>query len=469
MTLSLRRALALRFAATMAVGLVATSLALWFAASRVLRHQLDNGLTTMAIIAANELAQPAECGTAAHRIALDAVRYQREVNRFIVVRDPVCAATRAIPGWAADLPADTAAVAAARSDRQTFSEARWHGMTMRSTYVPAVDSGMPGGAHRVVQVAASLDPMHASQRLMLFALVGIVVLGTGATLVGAGRLAGSAVRPVMEITEQATHIEAGTLDQRISAHATVDEYRGLVAVLNRMLDRLAGAFANQRRFTSDVSHELRTPLTALRGELEVALRADRSPREYQRVLHSGLEEIDRLTTMLEELLLITRADAGIIKPQRELVDLNAVVQASLERLRHRIADKGLCVEHPTPARATTASLDDELVTRLTDELLDNAVTYCSEGGRLSVREEWAGDVLRLIVEDSGPGIAVADLPHIFEPYYRADQARTRGAGTGLGLTAALAIARAHGGSIRALNRPEGGARFEVDLSRPVGD
>ena len=86
---------------------------------------------------------------------------------------------------------------------------------------------------------------------MLFALVGIVVLGTGATLVGAGRLAGSAVRPVMEITEQATHIEAGTLDQRISAHATVDEYRGLVAVLNRMLDRLDGAFANQRRFKSN--------------------------------------------------------------------------------------------------------------------------------------------------------------------------------------------------------------------------
>src|SRR5207249_4905324 len=191
------------------------------------------------------------------------------------------------------------------------------------------------------------------------------------TLVGAWWLAGSAVRPVYEITEQATRIEAGTLGQRIMAHADTDEYRGLVAVLNRMLERIDAAFENQRRLTADVSHELRSPLTALRGEIEVALRAERSPRDYQRVLRSGLEEIDRLTAMSEDLL--------------------------------------------------------------------------------------------LTVGKSGPPLAEDELAHLFDPFSRADQARTRGTGTGLGLAVAAAVTSVHGGLIRGVNVPSGGVRLECEL------
>jgi two-component system OmpR family sensor kinase len=356
---------------------------------------------------------------------------------------------------------DSAALAASRAGHPTFSDARWHNLAVRSTYLAVLANG--AGDERVVQVAASLEPLHAQQRLMLALLGGVVLLGAGATLVGAGRLVDRAVRPVGEITEQATHIEAGTLDQRISAHATVDEYRGLVAVLNRMLDRLEGAFATQRRFTSDVSHELRTPLTALRGEIEVALRTDRSPREYQRVMHSALEEIDRLTTMSEELLLVTRAQAGLIEPQREPTSLAVVIDKALAQIRGRVDQKELSVQREVVARDGTAPLDPQLVTRLVGELLENAVTHAEPGGRITVRSETRTDGVSLVVEDEGPGIAPGDLPHIFEPYFRADQARSRGAGTGLGLTAAAAIARLHGGTIRAMNRPEGGARFEVDL------
>jgi heavy metal sensor kinase len=400
-------------------------------------------------------------------VALDALRYQRQINRFVVFRDPACAVTRAVPGWAADLPVDTVAAAAARSDRQTFSDAHWHGMDVRSTYLAVADADTTGRGHRVVQVAASLEPVERLQRLMLFALVGIVVFGTGATLVGAGRLADSAVRPVREITEQATHIAAGTLDQRLSAHATSQEYRGLVGVLNGMLDRLSSAFAIQRRFTTDVSHELRTPLTALRGEIEVTLRNERSPREYQRVLHSALEEIERMTTMTEELLLINRAESRQLSLQLAPTDLLAVAQESLDGFRHRIAEKELRTQCVSGDGGTRPRVDAELMRRLFDELLDNAITFSEFGGALTVQLEQAPGVERVVVEDSGPGIDAADLPHLFEPYYRADQARTRGTGTGLGLTAALAIARLHDGSIRAMNRAAGGARFEVDL--PVGE
>ena len=314
----------------------------------------------------------------------------------------------------------------------------------------------------------ALQSMHSVQRLMLLGLGGIVLLGTGATFVGAWRLAGSAVRPVMEITQQASHIAAGTLDQRLSARATAQEYRGLVDVLNGMLDRLNDAFSIQRRFTTDVSHELRTPLTALRGEIEVTLRNERSPREYQRVLHSALEEIERMTTMTAELLLINRVESRQLSLRLAPTDLRALAQESLDGFRQRIAEKELRALCVGVDGGTKPPVDAELMRRLLDELLDNAITYSELGGAVTVRLEHGRGSERIVVEDTGPGIAAADLPHLFEPYYRADQARTRGAGTGLGLTAALAIARLHGGDIRAMNRPEGGARFEVGFPVPAG-
>jgi two-component system, OmpR family, sensor kinase len=307
-----------------------------------------------------------------------------------------------------------------------------------------------------------------SERAVLLSLLGIVVLGTGATVVGAGYFARSAVRPVLEITKQARHIAAGTLDQRLSAGDTVEEYHGLIGVLNGMLDGLSDAFATQRRFTSDVSHELRTPLTAVRGEIEVTLRSERTPREYQRVLRSALEEIERMTTMTEELLLINRAESRQLTLHRRPTDLLMVAQQALDGYRHRIADKELRTACDGVGGVTPVTVDADLMRRLLDELLDNAITHSEFGGALSVRVELAPGVERVVVEDSGPGIATADLPHLFEPYFQADQARTRAAGTGLGLTAALAIARLHGGDIRAMNRPSGGARFEVDLPVPVG-
>ena len=323
---------------------------------------------------------------------------------------------------------------------------------------------------RLVDPAIGATSLHILQRDLLVALVAVVVFGTGAALVGAWQLAGSAVRPVAEITAQAAHIEVGTLDQRIAAHADTDEYRGLVAVLNRMLERLDAAFEGQRRLTADVSHELRSPLTALRGEIEVALRADRSPREYQQVLRSALEEIDDLTTMSEDLLLITRAESHLLTLQRAPTDANAIVRRALEQLHRSIEEKDLTVEQSLDAAARSVPVDPGLVTRLVEHLLDNAVKYTPVGGRIVVGTEAATPAVsgvRVAVENSGPGIAAEDLPHVFQPFYRADRARSPGTGTGLGLALVAAIARLHGGAVRARNQDGRGVRFEVDL--PAGD
>ena len=305
---------------------------------------------------------------------------------------------------------------------------------------------------------------------LLFILVAVIVLGSGATLVGASYLANSAVRPVAEITAQATRIEAGTLDQRIAARADTEEYQDLVAVLNRMLERLEAGFRAQRRLTADVSHELRTPLTALRGLMEVALRTERSPHEYQRVLRSALEEIDRLAALSDDLLFITRAESRLVEPQRVPVDPHELLRRVLDRLHADILEKGLDMRQALDPAVRSVRLDPALITQLMEHLLGNAVKFTPVGGRVRVATEAARPAergVRVVVDNAGPSIPAQDLPHLFEPFYRVDQARSRGTGPGLGLALVAAIARLHGGEVRASNRTGCGVRFEVDLPAPA--
>ena len=318
-------------------------------------------------------------------------------------------------------------------------------------------------ASRALQESVPPDALRGD---LLLVLASIVVAGTAATLMGAWHFTSSAVRPVTEITAQATRIEAGTLDQRILAHADVEEYEGLVAVLNRMLERLERGFAAQRRLTADVSHELRTPLTALRGEIEVALRAPRSPREYERVLRSGLEEIERLTELSEDLLLVTRAEARLVSARRVPTNFERLVADRLERLRRRFEERDLAVDPSLRAAQPGVLIDPELIGRMVDHLLENALQFTPAGGTIKVQlEPISGNRVRLAVENSGPGIAAADLPHLFEPFYRSDPARTRtpDGGTGLGLALVASIAHLHGGVARASSVAGESTRFEVEI------
>jgi len=320
-------------------------------------------------------------------------------------------------------------------------------------------------ASRALHVPLSTSTLELD---LILALAAVVLAGTAATLMGAWHFTSSAVRPVAEITALATRIEAGTLNQRILAHADTEEYEGLVAVLNRMLERLEAGFAAQRRLTADVSHELRTPLTAMRGEIEVALRAPRSQREYEQVLRSGLEEIDRLTELSEDLLLVSRAEARLITANRVTTDMERLVGERLDRLRRRVEEQGLTVERAWRG-GQTAVLDPELVRHVVDHLLDNALRYTPVGGAIRVAlEPLTGTGIRLAVENTGPGIADVDLPHLFEPFYRADPARTRSAdgGGGLGLALVASIAQLHGGEARVSSVPGQRTRFEVDIPAP---
>jgi len=463
-TRSLGRTLAVRFAITMGVGLTAAAIAAHQATGRVMRHQLDHALAATAFfIGVDSTADPVE-GSVGPEVLIEPVHYERDVNRYIVLRTTGGAVLQAVPAEARSLPFESGAARAALTGAPTWRDARWDRRNMRTLYY--ADPGHDPDGGRVLQVAASLSPIARVQRDLLIVLVLVVVVGTGASFLGASRLAASAMQPVADITGQATRIEATTLDRRIDVHDEVAEYRDLVQVLNRMLERLDHAFAMQRHFTSAASHELRTPLTTLRGEIEVALRSDRTLEQYQRVLASALEDVQSITQVCEDLLFVSRAGAGLVAPRRSPAEIDGLVRDAVARIAPSVEAKHLRLEMTLGCSEVDPAFDQPLVARMLDRLLDNAVKFSPVGGRLAVSTIATPPGVRLVIEDAGPGIAPEHLANIFEPFYRADDARTRGTGTGLGLAVAAAAARAHGGTIRVANQAAGGARFEADLPVP---
>jgi signal transduction histidine kinase len=220
------------------------------------------------------------------------------------------------------------------------------------------------------------------------------------------------------------------------------------------------AYERQRRFSGDASHQLRTPLTILIGQLQVALRHERSGEEYRRALTSALGRAGQLAQIVEALLFLSRAEAEAGLPGVEPMELHAWVA---EHLAGRPSAGGELevvhhVDGPDPLwiRAHPA-----LMGQLLDNLLDNAVKH-GKGTAIVVETRRDGSAAILAVEDRGPGIAPEDLPHIFEPFYRSAQARRRGvAGVGLGLAVVRRIATACGGSVAVQSEPGNGTRFEV--------
>ena len=204
-----------------------------------------------------------------------------------------------------DLPLDPSALARAADDELVWTRGVFQGSPIRSLYYPLERLGELHN-HHVLQVAAPLDARNRLLRRVGLLLLGILGTIAAATFGGAWWLAGRMVRPVDAIIDQAEGIAHGEPHRKIEAFADTWEYQRLVQVLNRMLTRLEAALETQKRFAADASHELRTPLTALRGQIEVALRRDRSPEEYVAVLDSALEESERLSRIAEDLLTLTR-------------------------------------------------------------------------------------------------------------------------------------------------------------------
>jgi two-component system OmpR family sensor kinase len=331
---------------------------------------------------------------------------------------------------------------------------------VRVLTMPVMKGGRVTG---LVQVGMSLESMNKTRHRFL--LIMAAMLPVALLLAGGGGwlLARRALTPVDRITDAARRISSKHLDERLEETGTGDELDRLAQTLNNMLGRLDVAFRQIRQFSADASHELQTPLTILKGEMDVALRSPRSPEEYRRVLKSGLEEIDRIAHLVEGLLLLARADAGVLRMDLRPVDLKKLLEEVYEQVKV-LADSRAINIGLGSMESVSVGGDYEHLRRLLLNLVDNGIKYTPPGGRLMLSLQSKGGWASLQVSDTGIGLSREEQERVFQRFCRAAEARSQGGkSTGLGLCIAQSIAEAHGGRIEVESTPGKGSTFTVFL------
>jgi two-component system OmpR family sensor kinase len=359
------------------------------------------------------------------------------------------------------LPLSEQALRNARSGRPTLETIAGLGKYPARVLTQPVVVG--GRVTRLIQVGLSMQSLYTTRRRFLLITAGVLPLGLLLAGGGGWLLARRALAPVDRMTLAARRISAERLTERLEETGIGDELDRLAVTLNAMLGRLDDAFRQIRQFSADASHELQTPLTILKGELEVALRHTRTPQEYQQTLRSALEETDRIAVLVDGLLLLSRADAGVLRMDRRPVDLAQLLLEVHIQAKVLAAAKRLSLELEPPEPLVMPG-DHDRLRRMVLNLVENAIKYTPEGGRLSLtlerRQGWA----LLYVSDTGIGIAPEEQERIFQRFYRAEDIRVHGPeGSGLGLCIARSIAEAHGGRILVDSTPGRGSTFTVHL------
>jgi two-component system, OmpR family, sensor kinase len=315
----------------------------------------------------------------------------------------------------------------------------------------------------VVTVAVPLRGVEATLHTLAMTLAGLSLGVLTLAAVLGHWLSRRALRPLTRMAAAARSMSAADLNERLPAAQTADELEDLCRAFNDLLGRVEEAFERQRRFTGDASHQLRTPLTVMLGQLEVALRRPRPAEAYREALAVARGQADHLRRIVEMLLFLARADAEARRPELERTELGAWLASHLESWAGHPRSRDLHVggEGGTPR---WVRVQPALLGQLLDNLLDNACKYSEPGTPITVQVGGDAASATLAVEDAGTGIDATDLPHIFEPFYRSEEARRRGrGGVGLGLAVASRVAGALGGSLAVQSDPGRGSRFVLRL------
>jgi two-component system, OmpR family, sensor kinase len=334
------------------------------------------------------------------------------------------------------------------------------GVHRRALAVPLTGGSGPAP---VLIVSRSVGEMQSTLQntFIVLAAVSLVLLAAGGALTY--WLAGRALRPVRTIAGLARSISEHDLHRRVDIKAPPDELGELVDTFNSMLARLEASFESLGRFTADASHELRSPLALMRSEIEGALSRNRSREEYKRVLTALEGEVDHLSRLADQLLVLARADAGALEPAREQVDVADLLHETAARWETAAEKSNSRIEVDAPSAGVVAA-DPRLLRRVLDNLVDNAIRHAPGGSEVSLRGYRSNGGWSLEVADSGPGVPPARRPQLFARFAKSDGARTpEGVGAGLGLALSAAIAAAHGGTLELVAGDEPGARFRLRL------
>jgi heavy metal sensor kinase len=306
-------------------------------------------------------------------------------------------------------------------------------------------------------------------RAQLNEILMVLVLGLPLVVVLAGAggyvLARRALAPIDHLATEARRITADSLHERLSTPNPDDEIGRLAAVINETFARLESSFGQLRRFTADASHELRTPLSVIRGIGEMELKESRTAAEYRDAIGSMLEEVDRLTHLVDTLLRLSHADAGTVRLVCESLPVAGLVNDVVSSLTILAEERGQRVTVDV-ADGVMVTADRLLVREALTNVIDNAIKYAPKNSTITVRA--GSDVDRAVIDivDQGPGIAAEYRKRVFDRFFRVDPARTRDAGgTGLGLAIAKWAVEVNGGTIAVESAARGGSVFRITLPR----
>lgn len=477
---SIRFKLTLWYVLILGILLISFSSFLYLTLSRSLHRDVDNKLRSLAEMIASESSAPL-LGFGFDQ-TFEAAMNLKPVGKFIQVLDESGRIGRKSENLKSiQLPISLQALRNASKGMITYETNRSVGNApLRIITYPVTEQNQ---VTKIIQVASSLEVVEeALNKLLILLLITVPSVLLIASL-GGQFLAHKALKPVDRITQAARMITSQNLNQRIQTLKVKDEISRLIDTFNDMISRLDQSFRQIKQFTTDASHELKTPLTILKGEVEVALRRKREPHEYEQILESNLEEINRMSKIVEDLLLLSKADIGEIRLNKEDIPLNRFINGITEQMKILAQPKDIQIEIVNPPSESDGDIhikaDPLRIRELFINLIENGIKYTEQGGRIFITltreiieetnpyhpvDTGMNGFAKIIIRDTGIGISKEDQEKIFRRFFRVDKARSREqGGSGLGLSICKWIVEAHQGEISVESELGKGSSFIVKL------
>jgi heavy metal sensor kinase len=333
---------------------------------------------------------------------------------------------------------------------------------LRVVTIPITENKENKKVTSIVQVGTSMEDFDETMRKLLIVMVIGIPTSIGVTIIGGYFLAKKALRPVDRLRKAALKITLSNLGEKIDIGGRRDELGRLAQTFNEMISRLRESFQRINQFSIDVSHELKTPLTILKGETEVALRKERDVEGYKRILESNLEEVDRMADIIDDLLLLSKAEAKEVQLNLAVVSMRDLVADVCVNMKIFADNKGieLMVKNLEDVRIRA---DESKIRRMLLNIVENGIKYTPPGGKVEISSFANNGYVQIDVKDNGVGIPDGDIKFIFDRFYRGDKSRKRESGSGLGLSISKWIAEMHKGSIDVISQPSEGSLFSIKL------
>lgn len=346
----------------------------------------------------------------------------------------------------------------------THANKEWLRLRAKEEVIQIASLHLPDGY--LLQVGKSTE--NQADLLMIFyeTFVGIMIPLISIGFIGGGFLAFRALQPIRGLINiQRSIIETGKMDVRVPTRQTGDELEELVVLFNRMLEKIEVLINGMRDSLDNVAHDLRTPMTRLRGIAEMALRSERNPETMREALVECAEESERILTMLNTLMDISEAETGVMKLDLRKVSLLTLIENVVELYRYVAEEKNVAIHTVCPSELYV-TVDLNRMQQVLANLLDNAIKYNFDGGRVDIEVCEKQQEILITIKDAGVGIPPEELPKIWDRLYRGDKSRSQ-RGLGLGLSLVQAVVHAHRGYVQATSEPGSGSLFTICLQRKL--